>query len=403
MSDFKKVQSNILYPETICVKKTEIRVLDTYINLKWLLSHFYAEIRYNMMTRRREIRLPEQFIFPDDIENSALARIDYLATINGMPTKKLDSHLSAIAEENSYHPIIDCLKEKPWDEVRRLDAFIKTIRTTDDIFAAEIIRTWMTAAIAAAHSIHGFTHHGVLVLQGIQGVGKTAWVKALDPINCGAVREGALLDPANKDSVISLSRYWIVELGELDATLNKTDIARIKSYITNQSDSVRFPYAKRETTLIRRTAYLATVNESNFLVDTTGNRRWWTLEVTDIDYQHGFDMQQVWAEVYAGWRNGALTYLPKEMEAKVNQSNTKHERMDPLEEKLRTFYDWTHDGGHEEKTATKILEEIGYNKPTQGELQRCGKILGKLSKYTAKCVHGLKRHFVPIRRNFNQS
>jgi putative DNA primase/helicase len=399
----KVVQSLVLYPEIIETKKS-IKVLDTYKNLEWLLKHFKADIRYNLMTRKREIEIPEFFIFPDDIENSALAKIDYLATVNEMPTKKLDQHLDTIGGENAYHPIVNCIKAKEWDKKERLSDFIKTINSTNNELAFKIIHTWMMAAIAAAHSVDGFVNHGVLVLQGAQGIGKTAWVKSLDPINCNAVKEGAILDPTNKDSIISLASHWIVELGEIDATFRKADVSRLKSFITTQADDVRMPYARRSMRLVRRTAYVATVNDEKFLTDDTGNRRWWTIQVKSINYDHGFNMQQVWAEAYHDWKvKGALTYLPTELQQAVNESNREHEKLDPLVEKVLTIFDWA-SPGRRELTVTEILNEMDYSKPTKNDLISMSKILTELNHKGCRKSNGLRLHEIPFRKyptNFN--
>lgn len=387
------------YPENLKGK-----VLDTYKNLEWLLNHFKTEIKYNLMTRRREINIPSHYFFKDDIENSSLGRINYLATLNGMPTKQLDKHLDALAFEKPYHPIVECLKDNPWDKIERLETFIKTITTTNDALSHPIIKTWMIAAIAAAHSQNGFINQGVLVLQGKQNIGKTRWAKSLDPIDCGAVKEGALLDPNNKDNVILLARHWIVELGEVDATFRKTDIARLKSFITMQADDVRFPYAAKDTHLVRRTSYIATVNDENFLADDTGNRRWWTITVQNIDFTHGLDMQQVWAEAYTIWQAGALTYLSTDLQNSVNEANVTHEKVDPFKEKLNTHYDWESTARHW-MNATQILEELGYSRPSRGDSTRMGNYLRIFAKGDERIRDGYRLYNVPyfIIKNNNSS
>lgn len=396
----KVVQSPILYPETKEFKNREIRVLDTFKNLEWLLSHFKAEIKYNQMSRKREIIIPEHYVFSDDEQNDCLARVENIAILNDMPDKHIDKHLRVLAGENPYHPIVECIKNNPWDGINRLDDFINTIQSTRPEIDKIIIKTWMVAAIAAAHSKTGFTNHGVLVLQGEQGIGKTEWVKSLDPINCQAVKVGVLLEPKNKDSVIGANRFWIVELGELDATFNKTDIAHLKSYITSPVDDVRVPFGICETRMVRRTAYVATVNEKCFLIDTTGNRRWWTVSVTSINYEHGMDMKQIWAEVYQYWKEGFLTYLPQDIQFSVNQSNKEHEKIDPLKEKVLQFYNWSNE--KRQASATTVLEELGYKNPTRAEATRMGTILKEINGKEGKRTVKATLHEVPYcpYRNF---
>lgn len=384
------------YPEVQILKNGGVKVLDTYRNLEHLLRHFDADIRYNLMSRRREISIPGMNFFSDDRDNDTLAKIECLATNNNMPARQIDKWLEVLAGENAYHPIINSLKQNPWDGVRRLDEFIRTIESQNPEQDRIIIKTFMVMAMAAVHSTGDFVSHGVLVLQGDQGIGKTAWVKKLDPINCNAVKTGVLLDPRNKDSIIGVNRFWIAELGEVDATFNKTDIAHLKSYITSPVDDVRVPWGRKETRLIRRTVFIATVNQEKFLIDLSGNRRFWTVAVKSINYQHNFDMLQVWAEVKHEWLNGHLTYLDQNAQNKLNERNREHEKVDPLEELLLTHYDWTCDVS-QWLTATEILRELGQAYCTHKEIIRMGTILSRINGKKGRRSMGVTLHEVPAR------
>ena len=77
------------------------------------------------------------------------------------------------------------------------------------------------------------------------------------------------------------------------------DMARLKGVLTRDFDKVRRPYARAESEYQRRTVFFASVNKPNFLVDMTGNTRWWTIPVSKINYEHGIDMQQVFAQLDA--------------------------------------------------------------------------------------------------------
>ena len=130
----------------------------------------------------------------------------------------------------------------------------------------------------------GISAHGVLVLQGDQYLGKTKWMKSLAPKELGVIKDGITLNPSDKDSVMQCVRNWIVELGELDATFRKSDIASLKSFITSDRDVLRRPYARLESEFARRTVFLHRLTQSNFT--TQGNRRFWTIECEYIDYNH---------------------------------------------------------------------------------------------------------------------
>lgn len=391
---YMKVLDTCLYPETkakVYAKRIEYQVLDTYKNLQWLLGHFNARVRNNLMKRRWEVDLPGHFIFDEDRENSAIEKAKYLATLNEMPIKSIGNHVKTIAEEHSYHPIVDCIKAKPWDGIARLEQFIDTLNSPMRDLTQAICRAWMCAAIASIFSPRGFVSQGVLVLQGDQKLGKTTWLKSLDPIDCGAVLEGANLDPTNKDDKAIVGEHWIVELGELDSTFKK-DIARLKSYITSKSDHIRTPYAVKASHYYRRTVFAGSVNESTYLVDDTGNRRWWTVPlVKRINIHHGLDMQQVWAEVYDMWVKGHPTDLSEADQYAVNENNRLFEKVDPIKEKLLAAYDWSTIPDRE-LNATQVMEEIGY-KANRGEATRCGKILTELT--SNRTIRGITYHKMP--------
>lgn len=400
VSNVKELKAPIRYPDTEGKK-----ILNTTQNLKMLLNLHKIVVRWNIMLRVREVFIPNVFHFVDEKENADLAYIYNLAILNGMPITRLDCHLDLIGWENSYHPIVECIINKPWDKKPRLDDFIKTLKTKDDEFSYKMIKRWMLSAIGAAFSKHGFSNQGVLVLQGDQNLGKTRWVKSLDPIQCGAVKEGLIVDPSNKDSVITASQCWIAELGELDGTFSKADIARLKSFITSQVDVIRLPFAPRNSHLHRRTAYVGTVNNSKFLVDDTGNRRWWTIEVDSIDLMHGLDIQQVWAEVYDIWSKDNQTWLNSEEMIVLNEKNKEHEMIDPFEESLIEMFDWHpewRNGVTLELTATQVLNKMGRKSPTRAETTRMGNIIIKFTGKKPKRITVEKTqrrvHFLPLLR-----
>jgi putative DNA primase/helicase len=160
----------------------------------------------------------------------------------------------------------------------------------------------------------------VLTLQGAQGLGKSSWVGSLVSdldVRDMIVKLDHHLDPHDKDSVLSAIAHLIVEIGELDSSFRK-DIARLKGFITRDFDKVRRPYARAASEYPRRTVFAATVNDGNFLIDDTGNSRFWTLPLVAINYEHGIDMQQVFAQLKgayalstgsAAWRTVALSFF----------------------------------------------------------------------------------------------
>ncbi|MCM1474154.1 MAG: virulence-associated E family protein, partial [Muribaculaceae bacterium] len=142
----------------------------------------------------------------------------------------------------------------------------------------------------------------ILVFQGKQGIGKTRFFEML-ALNSRFFGEGICLDPRDKDSIIQATSKWISELGELGSTMKK-DMDSVKAFLTKSTDEYRTPYGKASLHYPRMTSFVGTVNDDQFLIDQTGNRRFVTIPLASdlvIDYNtqiKPFDALQLWAQIY---------------------------------------------------------------------------------------------------------
>jgi putative DNA primase/helicase len=80
--------------------------------------------------------------------------------------------------------------------------------------------------------------------------------------------------------------------------------------------------------------FCASVNEETFLVDPTGNSRFWTLPVVEINYRHDINMQQVFAQLAVDLDQGAQWWLTPEEDAELEVQNDVHRAVSSLEESL---------------------------------------------------------------------
>ena len=387
-------------------------LLNTIENLAYLCKEYGIVVRYNEMSRRLEITIPGESYLVDNRANNALARVESICALNAMPRSNVGSFLLYLGAQNSYHPVREWVNSKPWDGVSRLREFYDTLPVADGYpadFRDALLRRWMLNAIASVYHDKHETH-GVLVLQGAGGAGKTKWFKGLGPDGVESVMDGATLDPGNKDSVITAVGHWIVELGELDATFRKADIAKLKAFVTKYKDSIRLPYAKEDSELRRRTVFAGSVNPGRYLVDDTGTRRWWSIAITDINYRHGIDMQQLWAEVLVMLEAGEQTWLTKAEHDKLAELNgERFEAIDPLEELVREKFDFEavqHNlpGFQRDPaqwlSATSVLLAIGYEKPAKLQSNAMSAVLRKLTGVESSKRGGQRVFPMPAKRPF---
>lgn len=357
--------------------------MNTVENLEYLMDQYGIAARYNQVRKQVEVTVPQREYTADNRANAALAELTSICARNRMPQSMLADYVKLLADRNAYNPVCDWINSKPWDGKQRILQLQDTVQVAGDpLLKNQLIYRWLISAVAALFKPHGFTSHGVLVFTGEQGQGKTSWVKALVPEQMGMVLEGATLDPENKDSVVNAVSHWLVELGELDATFRKADIARLKSFVTRAVDKLRRPYDRIESEYQRRTVFFASVNEDRYLVDDTGNRRWWTVPVVSINYRHGIDMQQVWAELLVHYQRGEQHWLTDDEQRALNALNTGHEAVDPVEEIIAARFDWECMPGlpgWRDMTATEVLQAIGYDKTNKAQATHASKVLKKLT------------------------
>jgi putative DNA primase/helicase len=192
----------------------------------------------------------------------------------------------------------------------------------------------------------------------------------------------------------------MVELGELDATFRKSDIAALKSFLTSDRDIYRLPYARKNTSKPRQTVFFASVNDESFLSDQTGNRRYWTIDCEAIDYEHGIDMQQFWAEVKAIYDRGESWFLDKNQMVELNEHNKEFTAIDPIVEKIESKLDWSaSDHKWDWKTSTDVAEMVGVFNPSKGDIVRVGLYLKKEKGVVVKKTNGVIRRYVPPKLN----
>ena len=242
-----------------------------------------------------------------DSDDSALYA--YCQTMPNSVTKNdvLDAlriHLSA----NKVHPVRDWLQGLQWDGVERVPTLLHDALGAElSDYTREVARLLTQGAISRV-MVPGSKFDYLIVLVGSQGVGKSTFLMGL------AWRDDWFLDgipnlTSVKDFAETVRGKWIVEVSELDG-MSGRDINKVKAAITRRQDTYRAPYARRTIDQPRQCLLVGTSNESSFLTDTTGNRRFVVVEcgkavptvnVWDTETFKPY-VRQVWAEAMHNWQ-----------------------------------------------------------------------------------------------------
>lgn len=250
----------------------------------------------------------------------------------------------------------------------------------------------------------------ILVFNGRQGIGKTRFFEKL-ALKSQFFGEGICLDPRDKDSVMQATSKWISELGEIGSTMRK-DMDSVKAFLTKSTDEYRTPYGKASLHYPRMTSFVGTVNDEEFLIDQTGNRRFVTIPLPSdlvIDYEtqiKQFDALQLWAQVYELIKDKdksscfRLTEDEKRQLEKRNSSFVKPmksecEVLDILEEQqiqeqgyICTFKEMTvtefiriHNLKYDARTVGQVLKKYGYKSKVKKENGKSTRVINLPYKY----------------------
>jgi len=359
------------------VKSEKGRMLNLKENVLGVMKTHNIHVNYNVIKKRMEVDIPHMNFIADMKEEASLVEIEDRCIKMGVPHTRVRDYLKVIA--NEYNPVIEWIESKPWDGTSRLPDFLKTITSsTPESLKDMLLKKWLISCVAACYEPNGVELEGILCFQGAQGLGKTLWFKRLCDYNNGWLLEGATLNPSDKDSVKRAVSHWIVELGELESTFKKSDIDQLKAFVTSRTDELRLPYDRAFTTYQRRTAFYASVNAREFLTDSSGNRRFWCIAVTDINFNHGIDMQQLWAEVketmyVQGQKNWFLS--PDEREL-LQDSNEGYRTQSSVEDLLLQYvkFDTT---TPQPVQMTQLLRDMGIANPRMPDFKEASRVLSQ--------------------------
>ena len=224
-----------------------------------------------------------------------------------IPEPRIKSAIQYAAQKNQYCPIRRYLDHcsahaKPHEDWAQIG---KVFLGNSHNIATLAMQRMMIGAVARAYN-PGCSMSWLPILVGAQGVGKSMFARNLVPPALFS-EVTTPLDTLMKEQY-SLHVAWLLELPEIDNYFNIRNIENFKNLITTRADEVRRPYASLPERLFRRFVLIGTTNRNQFLVDSTGNRRFVPLEIGggfQIPWKQLVDERDsMWAAAVQAYRNG---------------------------------------------------------------------------------------------------
>lgn len=223
----------------------------------------------------------------------------------------ISAGVRATAVENAYHPVREWLDGLQWDGIPRLEDWLTDYAGVAKTEYTSLVGKLFLIGMVARIYRPGCKMDTALIMEGLQGEGKSTIAKAL----AGEWFSDTTFVMGDKDSFIGLRGKWAYELAELDS-FNRSESTRAKAFISSSTDSYRAPYDRVSKDHPRQCVFIGTTNQYEYFKDSSGNRRYWPVLCTgDLNAAGLRDMrEQIFAEAVRLFNEGAQWWPTKEQQ-----------------------------------------------------------------------------------------
>lgn len=315
-------------------------------NLRTVLKHdprLRGKLRLNLFSGRIELagampwhRPGTSRVWSDD--DRAQLRI-YLEPFFGKVAKQdIEDAVAACASDQAYHPVRDYLTALAWDGTPRLDTmFVDYLGAENSAYTRAVTRKTFAAAVARVMR-PGCKYDTMLVLVGDQGRHKSTILAKMG----GEWFSDSLRTFGDKDAMETIQGTWINEVAEMQA-MRKADVDAVKMFLSKTNDYYRAAYGRYTADRPRQCIFAGTTNSKECLVDITGARRFWVVDIDvigrkkDVFRDLDGERDQLWAEAAQRWQDGEALYLPPELEEVALRVQEEHRARHPWEGIIADF------------------------------------------------------------------
>jgi predicted P-loop ATPase len=348
-------------------------VVNTLALVNYIETRWRSAIRINLFTENMTVSEPfppngtrsgkwRQFREPSDQLEAML----YFQS-NGFPRASkgavIDA-LLAVGHRNAFHPVADYLASLKWDGEKRLAKLFHTYFNAEIptdaqeekkklAYLAHTGQCFMVSAVARIR-VPGCKVDHLPVLVGDQGFNKSRAIRALcrDEAWFSDDLSPDLVDKDTKDSLVG---KWLIELAEIPHV--RKEVERVKAFFSRQTDRYRRAYDRMTSDWPRQCVFMGSSNDLE-LIDTTGNRRFWPVEVAGpIDVAPiERDRDQLWAEAVHMFEAGFQWWLPPDIEAIAGEEQERFREEDIW---IGQFESWLAIRGKEGKPFTLAAAMCG--------------------------------------------
>lgn len=243
----------------------------------------------------------------------------------------------AAARRNRFHPVRRYLDRLQWDGLERIDRWlIDYAGAPDTPFVRAVCRIVLIAACRRVRD-PGCKFDEMLVLESHEGFEKSTAFEVLAGRQWFS--DSAPLHDKPREVIEQLRGRWIVECADL-AGMRRGEVEALKAFLSRKEDVSTMKFERETNVAPRQCIFVGTTNERNYLVSTTGNRRFWPVRVEPFDIA-GLTAarDQLWAEAAACEADDESIRLPRELWAEAGEEQAARAAIDEWDELIADWLD----------------------------------------------------------------
>jgi hypothetical protein len=290
--------------------------------LKLVEAGLGKRLRLNEMSQRIELDG-----LPLNLEQAYLQIAEELDV--DIAKEKAADIITKIATANTYSPVRDYLNSLENVAPIDLDTLAERYFGTDNLLHATFFKRTLIAAVARALN-PGCKVDTLLILQGDQGFLKST---ALSELAGQEWFTDNLSDANEKDEKLKLRNYWILEYAEFEMAYKRKEVEQLKAFLSSRIDSLRKPYGRSVENFPRSSIFVGTTNRTEFLHDSTGERRFWVIPVAKKIPIEKLQQERdgIWAAAVQAYRNGEPWWLNADEDTQLAAMNKTWQSVDVWE------------------------------------------------------------------------
>jgi predicted P-loop ATPase len=258
--------------------------------------------------------------------------------------------IEAVCRANRFNPVKSWLEGLTWDGTSRLGRWLVDAGCEDSKLNELIGRKWLISLVARAME-PGCKVDTVLILEGGQGTLKSTLFRQLAG---GTEYFTDTHVGVDKDGMMLVHGRWIVELAEL-AIFKRAERDVVKQFLAAQEDSYRPPYGRTVVTQPRHFVIVGSTNDTEYLTDPSGARRFWPVRVVRR-LQMPAERDQLFAEAVKAYKDGEPWWFD-EMPEELVEAHDLRFVDDSMKDRVGMFLQEA--GAAAAFTIPQVMERIG--------------------------------------------